>query len=124
MAAAKYNIAIEQGATWTLSLVYRLPNVDINTPGAAIDVSGCVAAMQIRPTVGGTTLVSLTETAGITVGDANGRIDVLITEAQTILLTVKKAVYDLYITFLDGTTVRLLEGAVAIDLTVTQPTTA
>jgi len=125
MAAATYNISVEQGDTWTLSLVYRAPNNDDGSPGDPFDLTGCVAAMQIRTAVGATPpLVSLTETSGITLGTTDGSISIIITEAQTNLITTTRAKYDLHLTFPDGTTRRLLEGKVTITPSITEPTTA
>lgn len=123
MTAATYDITIDQGATYALSMIYRGPNIDADTPGDPFDVTGCTAAMQIRLAVGSPVLISATENAGITVGTTDGRIDVILPEEQTILLTTKRARYDLYITFPNGTVRRLLEGKVTIDLTITNPTT-
>ena len=125
MAAATYDITIEQGATWTLSMIYRGPNNTDGSPGTAIDVTGCTAALQVRASAGGTVLLSCDETDGITVGNTNGHIDIVATEVKTMALTGKKGKYDLYITFPGGAPTRkLLVGNVTIVPTITNPTTA
>lgn len=75
--------------------------------------------MQIRMAVGGTVLINLTDTDGITLGGAAGTIDIYISDTQTEAIAVRRAVYDLYIQFAAGDRTRLLEGKVVIDPAVT-----
>lgn len=125
MTAATYDLTIDQGATYTLGMVYRGPNVlvdDVVTQGDPIDITGCTARMQIRQSFGTPAITTSTEADDITLGTTDGRIDLVLPEAKTILLTMKKARYDFYLTFPDGTVRRLLEGKVTIDPTTTNPT--
>ncbi len=124
MAAGTLNIAIEQGATWRRQLTWYDPpptGSPAGTQGPLKDLTGCAAHMQIRDRIGGTVLVDLTDTAGITLGGVAGTIDIVITAAQTRAITGKKGVYDLYVTFPGDDERRVLEGAVTNDLSVTQP---
>ena len=124
MAAGKLDIGIEQGATWRRQLTwYDTPPAGgpAGSQGPLKDLTGCTAHMQIRDRIGGTVLVDLTDTAGITLGGAAGTITIVITAEQTRAITGKKGVYDLYVIFPGDDERRVLEGAVANDLSVTQP---
>lgn len=125
MTAATFDLTIDQGATYTLGMVYRGPNVlvsDVIVQGDPIDITGCTARMQIRQSFGTTAIITSTDQDDITIGTTDGRIDLVLPEEKTILLTTKRARYDFYITFPDGTVRRLLEGKVTVDLTITNPT--
>lgn len=123
MTAAKRSLAIEQGATWTLGLVWYHPDiVDPTLPGVPYDLTGCTARMQIRRTVRSSTfLVEASTTNGrIILGGATGRIDVTLPDMVTDLLNVTDAGYDLEVVFPDGTVDRVLEGDVTVDLNYTR----
>ena len=60
--ADNYKISIDQGATYSLALTYK------DSAGAAINLTGYTAAMQIRSSYESTTTVlSLTSSAGIVI---------------------------------------------------------
>lgn len=90
MAASIYNILCDQGETYEQSLIYQ------NSDGTAVDITGATARMMVRTDYAATTtVVSLTEVAGITLGGAAGTIDLTITDTQTAALAAGKYVYDL-----------------------------
>lgn len=141
MTAAPKDLWIEQGATFTLGFNWHQagPVVDGQpTAGDPYDLTGCTARMQIRKKQGGSVLVSATSespdtpeavAAGagrIVLGGLTGRIDITLTDADTDLLVVKSAVYDLEIQWplregeLRPRVDRLLQGAVTVNLNVTQ----
>lgn len=141
---------MEQGATWTLGFVYHLPTIDGDTgevvvdddgdpvPGAAKSLAGCTARMQIRKTVKSDeaiiTATSLSldddpefgERIILEAGDVTGRIDIVLTDADTDLMTITKGVYDLEVEYpITGSELRpfverVLEGAVVNTLNVTK----
>jgi hypothetical protein len=117
MPAAKYDLAMEQGATFTQTITWQDSN------NAPIDLTGATASMQIRTATAnsapGTPLVDLEVGSGLTLGGTAGTITITVTPTQTMSLTVPRAMYDLYVTLPGGQKWRLLEGAVAIDPTVT-----
>jgi len=122
MAAGTVNISLEQGATYRQRLRWLQP-VDPSTPDATpvpYDLSGCTAHMQIRTKVNAPVLIELYDGDGITLG-ADGVIDLVITSERTMLLELKKAVYDLYVNFPGGDSLRVIQGAVTVSLTVTDP---
>lgn len=116
MAAARKNLVIEQGATFTLDMVYRQSN------GTPVNLTGYSARMQIRlrhesPTA----LLSFTTQGGsIVLGGALGTIVVTATATQTAALPARSAVYDLELVAPDTTVTRLMQGSVTITPEVTR----
>ena len=131
MPAATYPLQIEQGATFRRTLTWgpaAAPAAALSGPftveptmGTPYDLTRCTARMQIRRTRNDVVLVELTDdNGGLLLGGTAGTVEIVITATQTDLLNVTKAVYDLEIVFPSGDVVRLLEGAVAVDLNVTR----
>jgi hypothetical protein len=116
MAAANYDITIEQGATFQLNIVWKAPN------GTPIDLTGYTARMQVREKVSSTaTLLSLTtENGGIALGGAAGTIAVTAAATLTDDITTKRGVYDLELVSSGGVVTRLIEGCVTISPEVTR----
>jgi len=125
MAAGKYNIVIEQGATYQVELQYKDSN---NQP---IDLTGYSGRMQIRPSIGSTTSylylssslqadgtgLNFSGSNGIT-SPMSGAIEIYISAATSSLLTFSTGVYDLEIQ--SGSVVtRLLQGNVQLSKEVT-----
>lgn len=124
MTAARWDITIEQGATFDETLTYTDPN------GNLIDLTNCTAQMQVRATYGAAApLVALTDTSGITLGGTAGTIRVVMTKTQTggvdpsTLAGVpsqRQAVHDFFLTWPDGTVSKLWEGIAYVVPPVTQ----
>jgi hypothetical protein len=125
MAAGKYNIVIEQGATYQVELQYKDSN---NNP---IDLSGYSGRMQIRPAIGSTTsylyLSSSLQPDGTglnfsgsngTKSPVSGAIGIYISDTTSSLLTFTTGVYDLELQ--SGSVVtRILQGNVQLSKEVT-----
>jgi hypothetical protein len=125
MAAGKYNIVIEQGATYDVELQYKDSN---NSP---IDLTGYTGRMQLRPSIGSTSsYICLSSTlqpdgTGLnfsgssgTLSPVLGTIGIYISAATSSLFTFDKAVYDLEIQ--SGSVVtRLIQGNVQLSREVT-----
>lgn len=120
MAAGKYNIVVEQGATYDITIAYKDSN---NNP---IDLTGFGGRMQIRPSIGSTTtylcLSSSLQPDGTGLEflspTTSGSIRVYISAASSSLLTFDQAVYDLEIA--SGSYVnRILQGGVKLSKEVT-----
>ena len=125
MAAGKYNIIIEQGATYQIELQYKDSN---NTP---IDLTGYSGRMQIRPSIGSPTSylylssslqpdgtgLNFSGSNGIT-PPVSGNIGIYISAATSSALTFNQAVYDLEIQSGSYVT-RLLQGNVQLSKEVT-----
>lgn len=116
MAAAQYDILIEQGATYQMNLIWK------DSAGAPINLTGYSARMQLRQTYKSTTpLVSLTNTTGdIVLGGALGTIDVTISATKTAAIGVRSAVYDLELVNPSGFVTRLVQGDAEISPEVTK----
>lgn len=128
MAAGKYNIVIEQGATYDITIAYKDSNSN------PIDLTGYGARMQIRPSIGSTTsylcLSSSVQPDGTglsfsgsngTTPPTSGSIRVYISAVTSSLLTFDQAVYDLEIA--SGSIVtRILQGNVKLSKEVTTET--
>lgn len=116
MAAATYDILIEQGTTFQLNLVYKDSN------DAPIDVSGYTARMQVRRTYDApTALLDLTsENGAITLGGVSGTVNVSASPNLTRELPPKGGVYDLELVNPAGVVTRLIRGAVSVSPEVTK----
>lgn len=116
MAAAEYDFTIEQGATFPLICTYK------DDTGAAQDLTGFTARMQIRENLSATAvLLELnTENGRINIEGADGRVELLLTADETAAITWKRGVYDLEIESPDGEVKRLLKGRITVDREVTR----
>lgn len=120
MAASKFNIKVEAGATYRQQIVWS------DTAGIPIDLTACVARMQVRKKIddAAVMLELTTENGGIVLGGVAGSVDIVITDDQT--NTLGNGVYDLEIVMAlqEGQTrpdvVRLLFGAVEVSKNVTR----
>lgn len=112
--AGTLNLTLAQGSTWSVTLTYKDAN------GAAINLSGYTAAMQVRAShAASTTVLSLTSGSGITLGGAAGTITITASAATTAAIEAGTYVYDLELT--TGSTVtRLVEGSVTVTPEVTR----
>lgn len=118
MTAAVYNITCEQGAD--LRIVFTA--TDSN--GAAIDLTGASAAMQVRATVAAAaTILSLTSAVGggIELGGVAGTITITVLAAITAGLQAgAEYVYDLRITFATTAVDRFVQGNFDVSPAVTR----
>jgi hypothetical protein len=83
-----------------------------------VDLTGCSARMQIRDKPGGRLLLELSSGSGLTLEPA-GALHREISAEQTAALDFQAAVYDLEVTFADGTVQRWAEGEVVLSPQVT-----
>jgi hypothetical protein len=116
MSAAIYNATIDQGATFSLQVVYKDEN------GVAINLTGYTAALQVRQNYYDTTaVVSLSSPSnGITITGATGTINITMTAVQTGALDEGFYVYDLEITSSGGIVTRLIQGQFTVSPEVTR----
>lgn len=116
MAAHKVDLAVDQGATFDKSFVWRLS-------GALVDLTGCAARSQVRASASSTTvLFDMTSANGrVELGGAAGTVRLLLTDEVTAALAAKPGVYDLFIDFPAGNSVRLMAGNFTVAQRVTRP---
>jgi len=108
MSAAQYDLTIEQGATWTLELVWK------DETGTPIPLTGYTAKLWIKSAYSSTAEVQLSEASGISIDGPNGKLTATLTAAQTTALAAGAYVYDLKLTSPGGIATRLLEGDVEV----------
>lgn len=114
MPAGEYDLVIEQGATFSQRITYKVP------AGTPVDLTGYTARLQLRKTPSSPITLSLTtENGGITLGGAAGTIDLAVTATASAALAADVYVYDLEL--VNGSTVtRLLEGSATVSREVTK----
>jgi len=114
MLAGRYDITIEAGATFTLSLTY------VDDTGAPVDLTDYTARMQLRASISDTTpVIELTTSNGrISIDATNGVINLLIAAVDTEDLS-GSGVYDLELVN-GGTVERLIEGTYTVNAEVTR----
>jgi hypothetical protein len=112
----RYDLEIKQGATYSIVATWA------GSDGSPINLTSYTARLQIRESYTATsTLISLTNGSGITLGGSAGTIAITITAAQTAALSAPgSGVYDLEMVSAGGVVTRLLEGVVTISAEVTR----
>lgn len=123
MAAGKYDLPVEQGATLQAELTLK------NAAGTAINLTGTTVRGQIRKKASDSTkLVDFTCTINAT--PTTGKCIVSLTAAQTSALPAEKSLqaerlitklaYDIELVQADNSVVRVLEGVVLLSPEVTR----
>lgn len=119
MAAARYDIAVEQGATFNRVITWLDP------AGAPISLTGARVEFQWRAP-DGPPLVNFDSaalTAGLTLGhalDATGVINFSVSNTLTAALSFGSGAWDLFVTLAGGERERLLYGNVKLLRSVTR----
>jgi hypothetical protein len=116
MAAAKYDLLIEQGATWLRTLTLR------DSDNALVNLTGYSARMSVRQKIESTTtLLDLTVANGrVALGGAAGTIILTLTAIETAALSFALAVYDIEMVSGAGVVTRLMNGRIALEKEVTR----
>lgn len=115
MTARKFDIKLEQGASFVMTLIYK------DAEGVPIDVTGSDARMQIREAAGGRIFASADIANGRITLAAGGKITVQIPYAETAKVQVQRGVYDLFLISPSGTHAeRLIYGDVLINASITR----
>jgi hypothetical protein len=120
VAAAKYNLEIEQGATLRRVITYTDPD------GALIDLTGSRVLWQIRDNPDAPVAILSFDSDNLTTGqscgplDATGTIDFSVSDEITSVLDFSLAQWDLVVESAGGERDRLLEGKATLDRGVTR----
>lgn len=112
----KLDLLIEQGATFEIPIVYK----EDNQP---VDLTGATVKAQFRERISSADpVISLDNgvDGGLVVTPLDGKIVMTILPEQTETLKVYKGVWDMLITFADGTKFRILQGNWTLDRGVTR----
>lgn len=111
--AGIYNTVIDQGATWTVNIVYT----DYN--GDPVNLTGYTARMQLREKFTSTAVLTLTTSnGGLTLTPLTGGIAVSATAVQTEAIPAGFYLYDLELTSGSEIT-RLIQGQITVRAQVT-----
>lgn len=114
MAAGRYNITIEQGATFNMDFT-------IKTDSSNWNLTSYTARMQIRASAySDVYVISLTDTDGITLGGSAGTVSILISAEDTAEIAAGKYVYDFELESAGGEVWRVLEGKCTVKAEVTK----
>lgn len=105
--AGEYDITIEQGSGFSLSLTYEAPE------GSLVDFTGSTACLQVREKYSSPdTLIELTtENGGIELG-SDGSVELSMPAADTAELNFSRGVYDLEIIPPGGEPYKIIKGSV------------
>ena len=126
MSAGRYDITLEQGATFDLPLRYRAPS------GNAVNLTGYTARMQVREAPASAVIVefnsALTANGFILMSGSasdredgeNGNLRVFMTAANTAALPRTSARYDLELRDSSGYVIRLIEGQFRVEPEITK----
>jgi hypothetical protein len=116
--AVAYNVVIDQGADWYLTVTYENPN---STP---INITGYTAALQLRSQPSDTVAVLTlnTQNGGIAITGATGTVDCHATNVQTGAIDEGSYFYDLEIYSNTNPSVitRLVQGQAVVSAEVTR----
>jgi hypothetical protein len=117
MEAFKYNINIDEGTTFDETVTWL--GSDSTTP---VNLTGCIAKLQIREKIKSpAVLLELTTiNGGIVLGGLLGTINIKILPVVTAAITWKSGVYDMLVTFPDGSVKKKMYGSATVNQTVTQ----
>jgi hypothetical protein len=112
--ATAYNIAIDQGADWYLTVTYQ------NPAGTPVNLTGYTAALQIRQNFSDANAeLTLTTSSGIFITPSTGTLAIHATAALTLAIGAGAYVYDIKITSSAGIVTRLTQGSFQVNAAVT-----
>ena len=113
--AGQKNFEVDQNATFSFVVEYKDENDNV------IDLTGASAKMQVRDVKGGSKLaVTLTSpSGGIVINGSLGKLTVTLTPTQTNKLFYPKSVYDIMVVDSNGNKIKLLEGFMTLNRSVT-----
>lgn len=110
-----YDILVDQGATLNRAFFIK------NPAKRPIDLSSYTARMHIRDLTVSLDIIETltTETEQIVIDGLDGRVDILLTPAETEALTAKKYVYDLELESPEGEVTKILSGSLTVRSEIT-----
>lgn len=117
MAAAQHDLVVEQGASYSQSIIWKT-----GSPATAVNLTGYSARCQFRTSISASTaaLSLTTENGRIALTANTGTITLSINAADTSALAAGRYVYDLELVSSGGQVTRLMEGIVTVSAEVTR----
>jgi hypothetical protein len=118
MPAAKINLTVEQGSTFTKTFIWK------DAKNRPINLAGYTASLQVRAKADESLPILLeigsqAPESGITLGGTAGTIALEISDEETATLTFTKGSYDLLMTPPSGKRKRLVQGTFTVSPRVT-----
>lgn len=109
------NFQIDHNTTFNFTVEYR------DNQDAPIDLTGATAKLQVRDTTNSARLAFTlsSPSSGIVINETLGTITVTMNPAQTSKLFYPKAVYDLIVTDSNANRIKMIEGFITLNKTVT-----
>ena len=113
--AGQKNWEVDQNTTFSFILEYKDP------AGVPISLTNATAKMQVRDTKGGSKLAfTLTSpSAGIVIDAALGKLTIKMTPTQTSKLFYPKSSYDVIVIDSNSNRIKLIEGFITLNRSVT-----
>ena len=117
MAAANYNLVIEKGTTFKQRFIWKQ-----KATGEPVNLTGYTAKMQIRPSEKNNKIIIELSTGNsrILLTEAEGIIDLILEDEETVSVVETEGVYDLLLMASNGDVVKLVRGKVTLHDVVTR----
>ena len=113
MAASVYDIVLEQGTTYSLTVLLKKPNK------IPFDLTGYIGRSQIRKNYAATEVLA-TFSVAIASPQKEGKVVMSLTDEQTSAIPIVTAVYDLELESPTGEVTRVIQGKVTVSPEVTR----
>lgn len=113
MSASVYDIVIEQGSTFSLTVLLKKPNK------IPFDLTGYTGRSQIRKNHADTNVIAAFSVA-VASPQKDGKVVMSLTDEQTAALAVISGVYDLELESPTGEVTRIVQGRVVVSPEVTR----
>lgn len=107
---ARLDLDIYEHATWSKTLTLHTGD----SSSAVTDLTGYTATFTVKDTEGGTTLMTLTNGSGVTLGGTAGTITLTRTLSEVTAITWSAGVYELTLTSAGGIADVLIYGQVKV----------
>jgi len=109
-----YDITIDQGATFSLTITWEISS-------SPVDLTGYSARMQARHSVNASaTFIDIDSGSEIVLGGVLGTLAITLSDTVTAAITEQCGVYDLELVSGAGVVTRLLQGSITVSREVTR----
>jgi hypothetical protein len=110
-----YDILVDQGATLNRAFFLK------DSAKRPLDLSGYAARMHVREFKNSTSIIEIltTENSQIVLDELDGRVDILLTPAETEALEAKNYLYDLELESPEGDVTKIVSGKLTVRSEIT-----